>query len=166
MSNWFYSLNYTTLICITCMWVKTLSSQVCLTWNKTTGKVQHLGDTGATEAACRAYQAIFNSALFQLPSSCHGASKGLSHSLNWRYAKKKTRGEAQASPSAVGNHSSLYVDVLYWVTCILVAWLLDRGRRGLGCNKHRYVSKGGKRQSHKVTEPICLTHNSWNVAWF
>lgn len=46
---------------------------------------------------------------------------------------KGTRG-SPAAPSAAGNHSSLCEALVYWVTSIRVAQLLDRvcGRFGLG----------------------------------
>lgn len=88
-------------------------------------------------AACEVYQAIFNSTLSQLPPSSHGASKWLSHSPIWRYAKKKqTGGKPGPLPPQQGIHSSLHVDVVYWVTSILAAWLLERGCGGF---EHRQL---------------------------
>lgn len=64
----------------------------------------------------------------QLPPGCQGASGELSHSVNWSYAKRSRRGGKPRSLSPQwGNHSSLYVDMVYWVTSILVAWLLEHG---------------------------------------
>lgn len=85
------------------------------------GKSSIVGTRGTEGAACSAHEAIFNSTLF----SCHPAAMG--YPTGWvthwteEMPTRRDGGKAQAAPSAAGNHSSLCVDVLYWVTSILVA---------------------------------------------
>lgn len=161
------------------VWAIPLSSEVCLTCNETVRKVQHLGDTGTAGAACRAHQAIFNSTLSQLPSSCYGASKGLSHSLNWRYAKKNRQWESPGRSLCSGESLLIICGRGLLVTSILVAWLLDHGcggfeQRQLGwhdgintdmCHGGRYavLQNDWTDLPDSIRGSPC---NSWNAALF
>lgn len=132
------------------VWAIPLFSEVCLTYNKTTRKVQHLGDTGTAGAACRAQQAIFNSTLSQLPSSCHGASRGLSHSLNWRHAKKNRQGESPGRSLCSGESLLIIcgrglLGHLHSRGLVVGPWLWGIWTEAAGLawwNKHWYVSQG------------------------
>lgn len=113
--NWTICMRCRIYLLRTCgaYWVKSLSDRLesPVSWGR-----------GGTEgAACSAHKAIFNSTLF----SCHPAAMG--YPTGWvthwteEMPTRRDGGKAQAAPSAAGNHSSLCVDVLYWVTSILVA---------------------------------------------
>lgn len=94
--------------------------------------------------------------LIQPSLSCHPAAMG--HPEGWvtRWTEEKPRGtdggkaQTSLSPSLCSgeNHSSLNVDVLYWVTSILMAWLLELDCGGF---EQRQLNK------HDVWALICVT---------
>lgn len=63
-----------------------------------------------------------------------GHPEGWVTGSNWRYAKMNRQGESPGLlPLQPGNHSSLHVDAVYWVTSILAACLLEHGGGGGSC---------------------------------